>query len=211
MSLPVSGRLRWCPLSDQWAMSAASSRLGVRFRKAPGSTLAESTGARAMFRFGWRRVVRYLSSATLVGPVATFWTVRPACDPRMRLRSSGAPTQPVITVKPGKRTNSGQPPSCSSRAASVSNFRLGASCSSGKGITPSGARHQPLVVCGSGLSRDFGPVALPAAVGLGRLRRRIAPFHHSDPLGGNRRARSSFGSPASLTTPADNARRCVCL
>src|SRR5215216_7245693 len=39
-----------------------------------------------------------------------------------------------------QRANSGQPPSCSSRAASVSNSRLGASCSSGKGITPSGGQ-----------------------------------------------------------------------
>src|SRR5215218_211774 len=35
----------------------------------------------------------------------------------------------------------------------------------GRGLRRLGARYQPLVVCGSGLSCDYGPVALPAAVG----------------------------------------------
>jgi hypothetical protein len=53
----------------------------------------------------------------------------------------------------------------------------------GRGLCRLGAGHQPLVVCGSGLSRDYGPVALPAAVrkvsvpAWSQLRQELLPGH----------------------------------
>jgi hypothetical protein len=84
------------------------------------------------------------------------WGIHPAGDNREAWQTGEQRTTALLLVKGRFRIE-----------LSTGSFKLDGELQAraGRGLRRLGARYQPLVVCGGGHSRDYGPVALPAAVG----------------------------------------------
>ena len=162
---------------------SASARASGRTRQAHTSVAASRLGG-------------HRGAGTPGRPATRPHQPRVRSSPRNRPRTRAA-LRPRERLECCQHVSYGHAPSVAKPAHSVSPrspWELRARA--GRRLRRLGARHQPLVVCGSGLSRDYGPVALPAAVGQWPLSLE-APRH---PKHGSPRNVRSGQSPHDLAT-----------